>query len=63
MPWYLREVAYFMPSTAACQAMRDIISRGWDITEPSVYLGFVSTGVWIVVFIILAWTVIKLKSK
>ncbi len=33
MPWYLRTVAWYLPCTAACQAMRDIMSRGWDISK------------------------------
>ncbi|TRY76558.1 hypothetical protein TCAL_02660 [Tigriopus californicus] len=63
MPWYLRTVAWYLPCTAACQAMRDVMSRGWGITHPSVYLGYVSTLSWISVFIILSWIVIKVKSS
>eukprot|EP00095_Tigriopus_kingsejongensis_P001800 maker-scaffold10_size831480-snap-gene-0.20 protein:Tk01800 transcript:maker-scaffold10_size831480-snap-gene-0.20-mRNA-1 annotation:"ABC transporter " len=63
MPWYLRSVAWYLPCTAACQAMRDVMSRGWDIVQPSVYLGFISTLSWISIFIILSWIVIKFKAS
>ena len=39
MPSYLQAVAKFLPNTLACQAMRDIMLRGWDIAQQEVYLG------------------------
>ena len=39
MPTYLRMVARFLPNTLACQAMRDIMLRGWGIDREEVYLG------------------------
>lgn len=62
MPWYLRNLAWYLPCTAACQAMRDVMARGWDIGRKTVYLGYVTSSVWIGVFLILSWIVIKLKS-
>ena len=39
MPPFLRLVAKFLPNSLACQAMRDIMLRGWDISLAQVYLG------------------------
>ena len=39
MPGWLQTVARLLPNTLACQAMRDIMLRGWDIVQPDVYLG------------------------
>ena len=39
MPSYLRIVAKLLPNTLACQAMRDIMLRGWGVEREEVYLG------------------------
>ena len=39
MPSYLRTVAKLLPNTLACQAMRDIMLRGWGVDREEVYLG------------------------
>ena len=39
MPGWLQTIARLLPNTLACQAMRDVMLRGWDIIQPSVYLG------------------------
>ena len=63
MPSYLRCIAWYLPCTAACQAMRDVMSRGWDAARPSVYMGYVSSASWIAVFLVLTWITIKFKSQ
>ncbi len=47
MPEVLRYVAYVLPQTFACQAMRGILLRGWDLTYMPVYRGFLVTIAWI----------------
>ena len=38
MPIALRYIAYALPQTFACEAMRGILLRGWYlITQPAVY--------------------------
>ena len=39
MPGWLQVIAKFLPNTLACQAMRDVMLRGWDIVYSEVYLG------------------------
>ena len=39
MPGWLQTLARVLPNTLACQAMRDIMLRGWGIIRPDVYLG------------------------
>ena len=39
MPGWLQVIAKFLPNTLACQAMRDVMLRGWDIVYYEVYLG------------------------
>ena len=43
--------------------MRDIMLRGWDVSRPSVYLGFVSTSVWIALFVVLCYVALRLREK
>lgn len=45
----------------ATTALRSILTRGWGITEPLVYLGFISTIVWIAIFLIGTMVALKLK--
>ena len=59
MPTFLRKLALYLPCTAATQSMRDVMTRGWGIEKPSVYLGFVSSSVWIAIFLITSWFVIR----
>jgi len=62
MPIYLRMLARFLPNTLACQAMRDIMLRGWGISQPEVYFGVISSSIWIMIFLVLSWMVVKIKS-
>ena len=62
MPVFLRKLTLYLPCTAATQAMRDVMTRGWGIEMPSVYYGIISSSVWIAIFIIISWGVIKLAK-
>jgi len=62
MPSYLRIVAKLLPNTLACQAMRDIMLRGWGVEREEVYLGVVSSSIWILIFLTLSWLVVRIKS-
>ena len=48
MPIALRYIAYALPQTFACEAMRGILLRGWGITYMPVWRGFTVTLAWIV---------------
>lgn len=43
-----RYIAYCLPQTFACEALRGIMLRGWDITYMPVWRGFLVTLIWIV---------------
>ena len=63
MPWFLQQVVWYLPCTAACQAVRDVMSKGWGITRPTVYMGYVASVAWIAIFLLSALAVVKLKSN
>ena len=45
---FIRYIAYCLPQTFACEALRGIMLRGWDITYMPVWRGFLVTIIWIV---------------
>ncbi|KAK6618806.1 hypothetical protein RUM43_013197 [Polyplax serrata] len=61
MHWILQYFVWWSPLTYATEAMRSIMLRGWGITEPVVYIGIISTVIWIKIY--LSLTLISLKLK
>lgn len=57
MPVVLRYVAYVLPQTLACEAMRSVLMRGWGLNHPVVARGFIVTLIWIC----LTYLIFKLK--
>jgi len=57
MPVVLRYVAYVLPQTLACEAMRSVLMRGWGIDHPVVARGFIVTLIWICI----TYLIFKLK--
>ena len=54
----------YLPCTCACQAMRDIMSRGWSVEGRfSVQLGLLSSSAWIAIFLLLSIIMIKIQQK
>ncbi|CAH0398024.1 unnamed protein product [Chilo suppressalis] len=63
MPLFLRYVSFCLPLTLATNSLRSILTRGWPLTDSDVYMGFVSTLIWIAVFMTLTLTILKLKKN
>lgn len=61
MPNYLRYISYVVPQTWATDALRALLSRGWDITYMVVWRGFVSTIGWFFVFFILSALIFRFR--
>ncbi|PSN33181.1 hypothetical protein C0J52_26299 [Blattella germanica] len=62
MPCVLQYFSLGLPLTMATTALRCILSRGWTIVERDVYNGFISTIVWILVFLSISMLVLKFKK-
>ncbi|XP_034255216.1 ABC transporter G family member 20 isoform X2 [Thrips palmi] len=58
----LKFISFFLPLTKSTESMRAMLARGWGITSPTVYFGFVSTLLWIAVFLTLSILLIKFKK-
>ncbi|XP_048506039.1 ABC transporter G family member 23 isoform X2 [Athalia rosae] len=61
MPTVLRYISQGLPLTMATTSLRSMLTRGWSIGEPDVYNGFISTIIWIVVFLTISMLVLKFK--
>ncbi|XP_041985170.1 ABC transporter G family member 23 isoform X2 [Aricia agestis] len=61
MPWILRYVSLCLPLTLATSALRSVLTRGWPFSEPEVYLGFISTLIWIALFLVVTLTILRFK--
>lgn len=61
MPVILRYISLCLPLTMATTSLRSILTRGWNLVEPDVYLGFISTITWIVLFLTISMLVLKFK--
>ncbi|XP_073969170.1 ABC transporter G family member 23-like isoform X2 [Rhodnius prolixus] len=57
----LRSISYFLPLTLSTESLRSILARGWDIDQPFVYAGFISTLIWILIY--MAASILLLKFK
>ncbi|KAL1456862.1 hypothetical protein WDU94_001552 [Cyamophila willieti] len=60
--YLLRLINSYFPLTLATTAMRSISNRGWGVTHPVIYMGFVSAGLWLAVFISLAYLVLRIRD-
>ncbi|XP_076301010.1 ABC transporter G family member 23 [Lasioglossum baleicum] len=58
----LRYISFVLPLTKSTESMRSMLARGWTINNPSVYNGFISTLIWICVFMTLSILLIKFKK-
>ncbi|XP_017780576.1 PREDICTED: ABC transporter G family member 20 isoform X1 [Nicrophorus vespilloides] len=61
MPAILRYISTFLPLTMATTSLRAMLTRGWSIIERDVYMGFLSTITWIVIFLTVSMLVLKFK--
>lgn len=59
---YLKYVAILLPLTKSTECLRSITQRGWDISEPTVYTGYIATGIWILVFLTISILSLKFKK-
>jgi len=61
MPTFLKYLSTFLPLTMATTALRSMLTRGWEIYEKDVYMGFVSTLIWIFIFLSISFIVLRVK--
>lgn len=62
MPHWIRNFSYWQPQTLPTETLRHILSKGWSIGDYGVWIGFVVTATWFVVYVCLAAFVFKIKK-
>ena len=61
---WMMTVARIFPHTEAVQGMRDIMLRGWGITQSSsIWYGIGISSAWILAFLTLSWMLVKKKMN
>ncbi|XP_011305876.1 ABC transporter G family member 23 [Fopius arisanus] len=58
----LRAISIVLPLTKSTESIRAMLARGWGMSEPAVYEGFISIFVWILVFQTIAILLLKFKK-
>ena len=61
LPLILQKISWYLPLTAAVQAMRGVMARGWNISYLSAGIGI--TTAWISIFMTLSWVAMKIRTK
>lgn len=57
----LRYISTCLPLTMATTSLRAMLTRGWSIWEKDVYMGYISTISWIVLFLTISLLVLRFK--
>lgn len=63
MPSVLQKISWYLPCTAACQAMRDIMAKGWNANYSSIPIGIGATLAWISIFITCSWIAMRIRTR
>ncbi|KAJ0170715.1 hypothetical protein K1T71_013487, partial [Dendrolimus kikuchii] len=58
----LQYISYVLPLTLSTESLRSMLQRGWSIKMPTVYSGFVSTSIWIAVYLTTSILLLKFKK-
>lgn len=58
----LKYISFLLPLTKSTESMRSMLIRGWSISEPTIYYGFISTLVWIIIFMSISILLLKFKK-
>lgn len=58
----LKVVSYVLPLTKSTESLRAMLQKGWSFEHPTVYAGFISTLIWIAVYLVAAILFLKFKK-
>lgn len=62
MSTVLRWIALCLPTTLSTTSLRNIMLRGWGLSKPEVYIGFIVTGMWAAGLITVCLIVLKYRK-
>ncbi|XP_053619421.1 ABC transporter G family member 23 isoform X2 [Plodia interpunctella] len=58
----LQWISYVLPLTKSTESLRSMLQRGWTISVPTVYSGFISTSIWIAIYLTTSILLLKFKK-
>lgn len=58
----LKYISFLLPLTKSTESMRSMLTRGWPISEPTIYYGFIATLIWISIFMSISILLLKFKK-
>lgn len=62
MHYVLQIISKILPITQASEGLRSIMQRGWGFSTSTIYTGFITLGVWTVIYMALSILAIKYKK-
>lgn len=62
MPPLLKKVSYSMPFTLSAISLKNVLLKGFGLTEPSVYIGFVVVAAWTAGFVMLSIKILQINK-
>lgn len=62
MSTVLRWIALCLPVTLSTTSLRNIMLRGWGLSKPEVYIGFLVTGIWAAGLITVCMIILKYRK-
>ncbi|KAH8421163.1 hypothetical protein KR009_006986 [Drosophila setifemur] len=62
MPQFLQDLVMVLPFTIPSISARNVIEKGWSITNEKVYIGFLVMSAWTIIFFVLCLIGIRRKS-
>ena len=62
MPPFLQDICWWLPNSYTAQAMRDVMTKGWDTGYHTVQKGIGVIIGWIIIFNLMTLATLKLKA-
>lgn len=62
MPRFLQDLVMILPFTIPSISARNVIEKGWGITNEKVYNGFLVMAAWTIIFFVLCLMGIRRKA-
>lgn len=62
LPYYFKWIAIMSPTCLPTESLRGVLVRGWTITHPSIYYGFVVAIGWALFFLLGSMYILKYGS-
>ncbi|KAF2897638.1 hypothetical protein ILUMI_08550 [Ignelater luminosus] len=59
----MRLISYTFPITPAIESLRSVLQRGWGLLTRTVYIGFISMSLWVILLLTMSILFLKFKKS